>query len=175
MGRNVAKRKRRAKRSRKKNSAWSCANCRKNVDVEFDICWNCGSDRDGTIDPAFIRADASPPKPTGDLTSENLPVQEPTFATTSENDVRFHWPVAIIHFCCATYVVIRLLASAHNPVSSPDDNWIVGLFFVLLFPVNLLAVVGAFRIGFVSVLLVPVASAFWGYGAAKLVRMLRAK
>ena len=172
---NLAKRKRRTKRIRKKNSAWSCANCRKNVDVEFEICWNCGANRDGTLDPAFIRADASPPSSTDHLASDDLPVKESTFATSSKNDVRFNWPIAIIHFCCAIYVVIRLLASAHKPVSSPDDNWIVGLFFVLLFPVNLLAVVGAFRIGFVSVLLVPAASAFWGYGAAKLIRMLRAK
>lgn len=171
----MAKRPKRAKRIRKKNSAWSCANCRKNVDVEFDICWNCGSDRDGTVDPAFVRADAPAPKPTGDSASENLPVSERSFATSTQNDVRFNWTIAIIHFCCAMYVVIRLLASAHKPVSSPDDNWIVGLFFVLLFPVNILAVIGAFRIGFVSVLLVPVASAFWGYVGAKVMRLLRSQ
>jgi hypothetical protein len=32
---------------------WSCPNCRQSVPDTFEICWNCGTDREGTADPAF--------------------------------------------------------------------------------------------------------------------------
>lgn len=36
---------------------WQCIKCRKNVQQNFDICWNCGTKRDGTEDPSFRVAD----------------------------------------------------------------------------------------------------------------------
>jgi hypothetical protein len=36
---------------------WNCPKCRAKVDDSFEICWSCGTSRDGEEDPAFARAD----------------------------------------------------------------------------------------------------------------------
>ena len=32
---------------------WTCPNCRTEVDPGFEVCWACGTSRDGTLDPDF--------------------------------------------------------------------------------------------------------------------------
>jgi hypothetical protein len=32
---------------------WTCPKCRAEVEDTFDICWQCGTDADGTEDPSF--------------------------------------------------------------------------------------------------------------------------
>jgi hypothetical protein len=32
---------------------WTCPKCRIEVEPEFDVCWNCGTSRDGEVPPAF--------------------------------------------------------------------------------------------------------------------------
>lgn len=34
---------------------WGCPNCNESVEDDFDICWNCGSTREGTIVANFAR------------------------------------------------------------------------------------------------------------------------
>jgi hypothetical protein len=34
---------------------WDCRQCREAVEEKFDVCWNCGTARDGTVDPEFRR------------------------------------------------------------------------------------------------------------------------
>lgn len=36
---------------------WECLRCGESVDGEFDRCWKCGADQDGTADPQFSHAD----------------------------------------------------------------------------------------------------------------------
>jgi uncharacterized protein YbjQ (UPF0145 family) len=36
---------------------WSCPKCRELVEDEFDVCWNCGTAKDGTQDPSFRQTD----------------------------------------------------------------------------------------------------------------------
>jgi hypothetical protein len=36
---------------------WSCPKCRAKVDDSFELCWACGTSRDGEEDTAFTRAD----------------------------------------------------------------------------------------------------------------------
>ena len=40
---------------------WNCPKCRAKVDDSFEICWSCGTSRDGEEDPAFARADDDGP------------------------------------------------------------------------------------------------------------------
>jgi hypothetical protein len=40
---------------------WQCVKCREQLEDSFDVCWNCGTARDGTEDPAFRKADDLPP------------------------------------------------------------------------------------------------------------------
>lgn len=35
------------------SAAWICPNCSVDVSADFDVCWQCGSTRDGTRDPTF--------------------------------------------------------------------------------------------------------------------------
>lgn len=37
------------------SSAWKCPKCREIVEPNFDVCWNCGTSRDGTEDPHFVQ------------------------------------------------------------------------------------------------------------------------
>lgn len=38
-------------------SMWTCPKCGAKVDPSFDVCWHCGTTRDGIEDPTFVRAD----------------------------------------------------------------------------------------------------------------------
>jgi len=44
---------------------WSCAQCGSEVDAGFDVCWNCGTSRDGRADPNFVAepVDSEPEQP----------------------------------------------------------------------------------------------------------------
>jgi hypothetical protein len=42
---------------------WQCAKCREQIEDSFDVCWQCGTARDGTEDPSFRTADAVAPEP----------------------------------------------------------------------------------------------------------------
>jgi len=32
---------------------WTCPNCKIEVEPDFDVCWSCGTSRDGQVDPDF--------------------------------------------------------------------------------------------------------------------------
>src|SRR5258708_35023136 len=32
---------------------WTCPNCKIDVEPGFDVCWSCGTSRDGATDPDF--------------------------------------------------------------------------------------------------------------------------
>ncbi len=36
---------------------WTCPKCHTKVDPSFDICWSCGTSKDGVEDPTFAPAD----------------------------------------------------------------------------------------------------------------------
>ena len=36
---------------------WICPTCCQFVETSLEVCWNCGTSRDGTVDPAFRHAD----------------------------------------------------------------------------------------------------------------------
>ena len=38
---------------------WQCLKCHKAVEETFDVCWNCGTARDGTEDPSFRKDEDS--------------------------------------------------------------------------------------------------------------------
>ena len=40
---------------------WTCPKCGAKVDPSFEVCWQCGTTRDGEEDPTFVPADAIPP------------------------------------------------------------------------------------------------------------------
>jgi hypothetical protein len=36
---------------------WECAKCREKLEDGFDVCWNCGTSKEGLEDPDFRKAD----------------------------------------------------------------------------------------------------------------------
>ena len=40
---------------------WTCPACAATVEETFDVCWSCGTSRDGEADPTFVRADDAGP------------------------------------------------------------------------------------------------------------------
>lgn len=40
---------------------WNCPKCHATVDDQFEVCWNCGTNRQGVEDPSFVKADDSGP------------------------------------------------------------------------------------------------------------------
>jgi rubredoxin len=41
---------------------WRCPSCREANPANFEVCWNCGTDRDGVADPEFEPAIAFHPQ-----------------------------------------------------------------------------------------------------------------
>jgi hypothetical protein len=39
---------------------WQCVKCREKLENSFDVCWNCGTSKDGVEDPDFRKADDGP-------------------------------------------------------------------------------------------------------------------
>ena len=40
---------------------WTCAKCGSKVDARFDVCWKCGTSKEGVEDPTFVTADQEGP------------------------------------------------------------------------------------------------------------------
>jgi hypothetical protein len=36
---------------------WNCPKCREQVEESFDVCWNCGTSREGVEDPTFRKTE----------------------------------------------------------------------------------------------------------------------
>ena len=56
---------------------WQCVTCREQVYDTFEVCWKCGTSRDGTPDPNFRTAD-DPTRP--------VPLLEATAETGGRSD-----------------------------------------------------------------------------------------
>lgn len=64
---------------------WECKKCRERVEGSFEVCWNCGTTRDGVEDPSF-RAEVdeetpAPPK-TRPSAAKRRPPTRPLIVTT---------------------------------------------------------------------------------------------
>jgi hypothetical protein len=40
---------------------WTCPKCKSTVDGKFEVCWSCGTSREGVEDPTFVLADDEVP------------------------------------------------------------------------------------------------------------------
>ncbi|HEU5117244.1 MAG TPA: hypothetical protein VFT74_11315 [Isosphaeraceae bacterium] len=40
---------------------WTCEKCGSKIDPSFDVCWKCGTSREGVEDPTFVTADEASP------------------------------------------------------------------------------------------------------------------
>lgn len=49
------------------DNTWACLACGSDVPGTFDLCWNCGADREGRADPGFLPVPAPPESRNCDL------------------------------------------------------------------------------------------------------------
>ena len=42
---------------------WLCPNCQEAIEAHFQLCWNCGSDDEGNIQPGFVNDSEPLPAP----------------------------------------------------------------------------------------------------------------
>jgi hypothetical protein len=45
---------------------WQCRKCRETVEDTFEVCWSCGTSKEGIEDPDFRKADDVPPEQLGE-------------------------------------------------------------------------------------------------------------
>jgi hypothetical protein len=38
---------------------WKCSNCGESLRDDFEVCWSCGTTKDGTLDPHFLDPEAA--------------------------------------------------------------------------------------------------------------------
>src|SRR4051794_40510266 len=43
---------------------WQCTKCRESIEDPFDVCWSCGTSKDGVEDPSFQNAEDAEVAPT---------------------------------------------------------------------------------------------------------------
>lgn len=54
---------------------WHCPKCRERLNDDFEVCWSCGTSKDGVEDPDFRKADdPGPPSDVG--VEESTAIQE---------------------------------------------------------------------------------------------------
>lgn len=57
---------------------WNCKKCRERVEDSFEVCWSCGTSKEGVEDPSFQKADereATENAPPSEEPNEDLPAQ----------------------------------------------------------------------------------------------------
>lgn len=141
---------------------WTCAGCGESHTEDADICWNCGTDRDGRPDPQFRRADEpDPPVPVATIC--------PDCSSTAYHPVR---PAAWV-----AYMNDRVCEACGTRYTPPTPRWAAVLFLVNggLFTIgaglNLLILV---LVGCPSVLALVVNLAFLTHGLAAVSHGVRA-
>jgi hypothetical protein len=48
---------------------WKCPKCGEGLKDDFEVCWSCGTNKQGVLDPNFLDPEAAPPAP------ENEPLE----------------------------------------------------------------------------------------------------
>jgi hypothetical protein len=97
---------------------WTCVKCGTKVDPSFDVCWKCGTSKEGVEDPNFVSADDEPP-----ITE---PPVVPTFEVTDEVAELPSTPKAELVVCyqALTLMEAKFLADqlAENGIPAVSDT-----------------------------------------------------
>lgn len=80
---------------------WQCSKCKEAQEESFDLCWNCGTSREGVEDATFSRAEDAetpPPPDNEEITAspsdprESEPLQLPDEAAELGRQEKTYWP-----------------------------------------------------------------------------------
>ena len=71
---------------------WTCPRCRRSIDPTMEVCWACGTTRDGVVDPTFQPVEDTPSD--GGPALDDLPAAvlfaEPTPGRVPDEGMREH-------------------------------------------------------------------------------------
>jgi len=99
---------------------WTCPKCHNKVDESFDVCWSCGTTRDGVTDPTFVPADAPQPDVSPldlDMPPGEEPLPEPS--TPEAGDlVECYWALDLMQ---AKFIVDQLAEEGIPAVADMHD------------------------------------------------------
>jgi len=63
------------------DTMWKCPKCQVQHEDAFEVCWNCGTSKEGVEDPAFSRVDES--AQTSESSAQSI-TEDPTFSRVDE-------------------------------------------------------------------------------------------
>lgn len=98
---------------------WTCTKCATKVDPSFEVCWSCGTGRDGVEDPTFVSADSAQPALSpldSDMPPGNDPI--PEAAPPLENLVEAYWASDLMQ---ATFLADKLSEEGMPAVADTHD------------------------------------------------------
>ena len=49
---------------------WKCSKCSEMLKDDFEVCWSCGTTKDGVLDPHFLDPEAAPAAPENEAMEE---------------------------------------------------------------------------------------------------------
>lgn len=99
---------------------WTCAKCARKIDPSFEVCWACGTSRDGVEDPSFVPADAPTPEASPldlDMPAGDQPIPEAT-PTANGDLVDAYWALDIMQ---AKFLADKLSEQGIPAVSDTHD------------------------------------------------------
>ena len=107
---------------------WECKKCHESVEESFEVCWNCGTSRDGIEDPDFR------PEVEGEVTTA-FPISTvcPRCGCAAYSTCR---PAGFLAFRgLFTFVQDRVCKSCNARYTPPTPTWAAILFIVAGLPV----------------------------------------
>ena len=95
---------------------WTCKKCSESHEDSFDVCWKCGTSKEGIADPTFPRVEG---KPTDEQSSEpicvcpicNEPMVVGHISMWGPEGAQLDWTIGPEEFEEDPTIVIRLLES----------------------------------------------------------------
>jgi len=93
---------------------WKCPKCGESLKDDFEVCWSCGTTKEGVLDPNFLDPEAAPPAP------ENEPLER--LSEDVEEDPEPLVTVAQSNLSTEAYAMRVYLEAEGIPVYLADDE-----------------------------------------------------
>ena len=92
---------------------WKCPKCGESLKDDFEVCWSCGTTKEGVMDPHFLDPEADSAAP------ENEPMQD--FADDSREEAEPMVTVAQCNLAAEAHAMRVQLEAAGIPVFLADE------------------------------------------------------
>lgn len=130
-----------------RGKSWQCPRCAKQVEEEFEVCWNCGTSREGVPDPDF--QPAAPPAMDDDDSEdqEDLAAEEPK-ARKSYHPLRRFFQSAWTPFLAWLFAALTVVSLVVYVIYRPKFNEPFVHYPYIIHSINVILLIGC--IGFIA-------------------------